>query len=106
MTSIQQLLQLSVSIAFNFLGNRWPRPPGGGRDRGEGTGQPSRVRVGSSIHKKEFTFSRQVGQIWRRGVRDRWFLKWAPSQGLVCLISRMERLEGEGRENKGPPSPT
>lgn len=58
MTSIQQLFQLSVSIAFNFLGN-WvdiaSRQAGGNMERVWGWSHT--VRVGSGLNKGEFIFS-------------------------------------------------
>lgn len=80
MTSIQQLFQLSVSIAFNFLGN-WVDPVS---RRVDGKmervcGRSSRVRAGSGLHKREFIFS-QVGRPslawWHSGVRDLFSVKW------------------------------
>lgn len=74
MTSIQQLFQLTVSIAFNFLGN-WvdlaSRQADGKTERVWGCS--NRVRVGSGLNKREFIFSwvsRPNLAWWPSGVRD------------------------------------
>ena len=87
MTSIQQLFQLSVSIAFNFLGN-WVDPVS---RRADGKmervcGRSSRVRAGSAQERGYFlpgrsTKSGMVAQWYQGPILSQMvlpFLKWAP----------------------------
>lgn len=67
MTALQQLLQLSVSIAFNFLGNWVGRPQGRQTGGQKGSGEGQRESGREWFKPERVIFSQVRGQIWHGG---------------------------------------